>query len=236
VIATCFNFEIPDQRFALSGMTGVSMIATGMTTRAERIAAVVFALIGLFALLLQHHLLVQGPAADGLSFGKATLRYFTFFTVQANILVVLMLLAFALRPKIEEWTVHPFERSAIASYIAVVALVYLTTLRELWAPQGWQWVADVLLHYLMPLGYLAFWLFVMRKAGLCWYDPLLWLIYPVFYLGFVLVQARVTGFYPYPFIDVSRIGYGPMALNALGIAAAFLVAGFVVLLAKREPV
>src|SRR5262245_54381316 len=119
------------------------MIATGMTTRSERIAAIVLAVIGLFALLLQHHLLVQGPAAEGLSFGKATLRYFSFFTVQADILVVLMLLSFALRPEIEEWTVHPFERSAIASYLVVVALVYLTTLRELWAPQGWQWIADV---------------------------------------------------------------------------------------------
>jgi hypothetical protein len=217
------------------------MISTGMTTRSERIAAMVFAAIGLFALVLQYWLLLQVTGVQGLSWGAGTLRFLAHFTIQANILVVLMLLAFALRPKIEEWTVHPFERSAIASYIAVVALVYLTTLRELWAPQGAQWLADVLLHYLMPLGYLAFWLFVMRKAGLRWYDPLLWLIYPVFYLGFVLVHGRFTGFYPYPFIDVSKIGYGRMALNALGIAAAFLAAGVVVLvvsrlLARREPV
>jgi hypothetical protein len=176
-----------------------------------------------------------------LSFFKATLRYLTSFTVQANIFVVLMLLAFALRPKIEEWTVHPFERSAIASYIAVVALVYVTTLRDLWSSQGAQWLADVLLHYVVPFGYLAFWLFVMRKAGLRWYDPLLWLIYPVFYLGFVLVHGRFTSFFPYPFIDVSKIGYGQMMLNAAGIAAAFLVSGFVILvisrlLARREPV
>jgi hypothetical protein len=217
------------------------MIATGMTTRSERIVAVVLACIGLFALLLQHHLLVQGPASEGLSFFKATLRYFTSFTVQANILVVLMLLAFALRPKIEEWTVHPFERSAISSYIAVVALVYVTTLRELWLSQGAQWLADVLLHYVVPLGYLAFWLFVMRKAGLRWYDPLLWLIYPIFYLGFVLVHGRFTGFFPYPFIDVSKLGYGQMMLNATGIGATFLVSGFIILvvsrlLARREPV
>ena len=217
------------------------MIATGMTTRSERIAAAVLACIGVFALLLQHYLLVQGPASEGLSFVKATLRYFTLFTVQANILVVLMLLAFALRPKIEEWTVHPFERSAIASYIAVVVLIYVTTLRELWAPQGAQWLADVLLHYVVPFAYLAFWLLVMRKAGLRWYDPLLWLIYPVFYLGFVLVHGRFTGFFPYPFIDVSKLGYGKMMLNASGIALAFLVSGFVILavsrvLARHEPV
>ncbi len=217
------------------------MISTGMSTTSERIGAIALACVGLFALILQYYLLLQVTGGQGLSWGKGTLRFFSYFTIQANVLVVLMLIAYALRPKIEEWTVHPFERSAIASYIAVVALVYLALLRDLWAPQGAQWLADVLLHYIMPLGYLAFWLFVMRKAGLRWYDPLLWLIYPVFYLGFVLVHGRFTGFYPYPFIDVSKVGYGKMALNALGIAAAFLTAGYVVLivsrlLAKREPV
>ena len=213
------------------------MIATGMSTRSERIAAVVFACIGLFAVALQLWLTLQ--AAQGLSWGRGTLRFFTSFTIQANVLVVLMLLAFALRPKIEEWTVHPFERSAIASYIAVVAYVYLRSPSP--AAQGWQWVADALLHYLMPLGYLAFWLFVMRKAGLRWYDPLLWLIYPAFFLAFVLLHGRFTGFYPYPFIDVGKLGYGAMVLNALAEAAGFLVAGYVIwivsrLLGKREPV
>jgi hypothetical protein len=215
------------------------MISTGMTTRSERIAAVALALVGLFGLVLQYYLLLE--ATKDLSLGRSTLRFFSYFTIQANILVVLMLMAFALRPKIEEWAVHPFERSAIASYIVVVALVYVTTLRELWSPQGAQWLADVLLHYVMPLAYLAFWLVVMRKAGLRWYDPLLWLIYPVFYLGFVLVHGRFTGFFPYPFIDVGKLGYGTMMLNAIGIAAAFVASGYVILvvsrlLARREPV
>jgi hypothetical protein len=217
------------------------MIATGMSTRSERIAAVVFACIGLFALGLELWLVLQASPAQGLSWGRGTLRFFASFTIQANVLVVLMLLAFALRPKIEEWTVHPFERSAIASYIAVVAVAYLLTLRDLRASQGAQWFADVLLHYLIPLGYLAFWLVVMRKAGLRWYDPLLWLIYPLFFLAFVLIHGRFTGFYPYPYIDVSKLGWGGMALNALGIMAVFLVSGYVVLvisriLARREPV
>jgi hypothetical protein len=217
------------------------MIATGMSTRSERIAAVIFAGIALFALGLELWLSLQTTATQGLNWGRGTLRFFTSFTIQANILVVLMLLAFALRPKIEEWTVHPFERSAIASYIAVVAVTYLLALRGLRASQGAQLLADVLLHYLVPLGYLAFWLVVMRKAGLRWYDPLLWLIYPLFFLAFVLIHGRFTGFYPYPFIDVSKLGWGGMALNALGIMAVFLVSGYVVLvisrlLARREPV
>jgi hypothetical protein len=215
------------------------MISTGMTTRSERIGATALACVGLFALVLQYYLVLK--TGQDLSWGKLTLRFFSYFTIQANILVVLMLLAYAMRPEVEEWAVHPFDRSGIASYIIVVALVYVTTLRELWSPQGAQWVADVLLHYFMPLAYLAFWLVVMHKAGLRWYDPLLWLIYPVFYLAFVLVHGRFTGFYPYPFIDVAKLGYAKMLLNAAGIALAFVAAGYVVLvisrrMARREPV
>ena len=88
------------------------MIATGMSTKSERIAAVLLAGVGLFALGLQYALLLQVTGALGLSWGQGTLRFFSYFTIQANILVALMLLAFALRPKIDEWAVHPFERSA----------------------------------------------------------------------------------------------------------------------------
>lgn len=217
------------------------MINTGTTTRAERITAIVLACIGWIALALQYYLLLKVTNAQGLTWGEGTLRFLSYFTIQANILVGLMLTAFALRPKVEEWTVHPFERSALASYIAVVALIYATTLRRLWAPEGAQWLVDMALHYVMPLAYLAFWLFVVRKAGLRWYDPLLWLIYPLFYLGFILVHGRFTGFYPYPFIDVGKLGYGEIAFNASAVLAVFLAAGFAVLiisrlLAPREPI
>lgn len=217
------------------------MIATGMTTMKERIAAAALACVGWCALALQYYLLSGIAQETGLSWGESLLRFLSYFTIQCNVLVALVLSAFALREKHSEWTVHPFERSAIASYIAVVAVVYVASLRDLWEPQGAQWLADVLLHYFMPLTYLAFWLVSMHKAGLRWYDPLLWLIYPLFYLGFVLVHGRWSGFYPYPFIDVSRIGYGEMTENAIGVLLVFLVSGYAILavsrlLARREPV
>ena len=130
---------------------------------------------------------------------------------------------------------------AIASYIAVVAAVTIASLRDLWAPQGPQWLADVLLHYVMPLGYLAFWLVAMHKAGLCWYDPLLWLIYPLFYLGFVLVRGKMSGFYPYPFIDAKTLGYAGVAANTAGLLVVFAAIGFCLVmigwwLSRRQPV
>ena len=80
-------------------------------------------------------------------------------------------------------------------------------------PQGTQWIADTLLHYIVPVGYLAFWLACVRKVGLRWYDPLLWLIY----LSFVLTRGKFSGFYPYLFIDAGSLGYTKVAFNTLGL-------------------
>ncbi|MEH2511764.1 hypothetical protein V1291_003118 [Nitrobacteraceae bacterium AZCC 1564] len=187
------------------------------TAKLKRIAAACLALLGWAALVLQYVLLLQNIDALGLSTAEGTIRFFSFFTIQSNILVALVLTAFAIKSGPDEWLVHPFVRSAVAVYIALVGIVYFAVLRQLWAPKGAQWVADVVLHYAMPLGYLAFWLTCVRKAGLRWYDPLLWLIYPLFYLAFILVRGKLAGFYPYPFINVGTLGYAKVAFNTLGL-------------------
>ncbi len=209
------------------------------TAKLKRTAAGGLALLGWASLVLQYVLLIQSTNALGLSMVEGTIRFFSFFTIQSNILVALVLTAFAIKSGPDEWLVHPFVRSAVAVYIAMVGIVYFVLLRHLWAPQGAQWVADTVLHYVMPLSYVAFWLACVRKAGLRWYDPLLWLIYPLFYLAFILVRGKLAGFYPYPFIDAGTLGYAKVAFNTLGllIVCAALGTVFVVVgwwLARRQ--
>ena len=47
------------------------------------------------------------------------------------------------------------------------------------------------------------------------------------YLAYALARGRLDGRYPYPFIDVSRIGWRQTALNVGGIALGFIICGFV---------
>ena len=211
------------------------------SARLKRAGAAILAAIGWSALALQYHLLIQATDGLGLSRAEGTLRFFSFFTIQTNILACLVLTAFAVKHPLDEWWVHPFVRSAVAVYIAMVGLVYVTVLRPLWAPQGAQWLSDVALHYVMPVGYLVFWLACVRKAGLRWYDPLLWLIYPLIYLFLILVRGRMAEFYPYPFIDAGKLGYAQVMQNAAGlvVVCAILGAAVVVIgwrLARRQPV
>ena len=75
---------------------------------------------------------------------------------------------------------------------------------------------------LVPL----FWLAFTRKGMLAARDPLLWALYPLAYLVYSLVRGAVEGSYPYPFIDVTRLGWARTSLNAALIALAFLLAGW----------
>ena len=211
------------------------------TAKLTRTAAALLALIGWTALALQYYLSMRTSGVMGLSMAEGIARFFSYFTIQSNILAALVLAAFAVKSGPDEWLVHPFVRSAVAVYIVLTGLVYGVLLRHLWVPEGAQWIADVLLHYVMPLGYLVFWLTCVRKSGLRWYDPLLWLIYPLFYLGFVLARARISGFYPYPFLDAKALGYAGVAANTAGllVLCAALGSCLVVIgwwLARRRPV
>jgi hypothetical protein len=70
------------------------------------------------------------------------------------------------------------------------------------------------------------WLFFAPRAKLRWSAPVLWAIYPLGYFIYVLARGHMDGRYPYPFIDVARLGWVQTALNAGGIALGFILAGY----------
>ncbi|OQW55604.1 MAG: hypothetical protein A4S14_11580 [Proteobacteria bacterium SG_bin9] len=202
-----------------------------VSSKTKRALAALLAAAGWFALALQYALLLKAaPAEQGVL--ESTARFLTYFTIQTNLLAAMALSGFVLKAH-DEWLVHPFFRSAVAAYVIVVAIVYHTVLAKLWAPQGAQYLADVLLHTVIPAGYVVFWCFCVRKAGLRWYDPLLWLIYPIAYLLAVLVRGKWSGFYPYPFVDATALGYPKVAVYAVHVLVLFLIAGAAVLIAGR---
>lgn len=215
-------------------------MATG-SARIKRTSAALLAAFCWFSLALQLVLHIQAANGLDLSLAESLVRFFSYFTIQTNILAALVLTAFAIKAGLDEWLVHPFVRSAVAVYIAMVGGIYHTLLKHLWEPKGAQWFADTALHTVMPVAYLLFWLTCVRKAGLRWYDPLLWLIYPLFYLGFVLVRGKMSGFYPYPFIDAKTLGYAGVAANTAGLLIVCAAIGMCLVmtgwwLARRQPV
>jgi hypothetical protein len=205
-----------------------------------RISALVGALLGWFALLLQLYLmLVQSPAGARAMVGTV-INYLSFFTILTNFLVALVFTATVFSPRTGrpatgwgQFFCRPTVQAAAAAYIAIVGITYSLLLRQLWNPQGMQRVADVILHDVIPVGYVLYWVFFAPRTELRWKDAIGWLVYPAVYAVYVLARGAVSGLYPYPFMDVNVLGYGGVLVHAAVFLLVFLGMGLLVVAVGR---
>ncbi|MEO7432835.1 MAG: Pr6Pr family membrane protein [Dokdonella sp.] len=199
----------------------------------RRFAAVV-ALTAWFALALQYVLIIVSPG-DGIGPLLATFRYVAFFTIISNVMVALTA-TFAVLPGSS--SVAALFRSArlrgcTALCIGITLAIYHSILAATWDPQGAQWLADVTLHYAVPLLYLAWWFLFAPHGELGWFDAVRWLLFPAVYVTCVLLRGAWLHEYPYPFIDVDALGAAAVARNAVGVGLLFLVVGLALVALDR---
>jgi len=179
------------------------------------------AILGWLAIGVQFYLYYY---SCGVAFAEMLIRFFSFFTILTNILVAACCTALLLFPNSRPGKrfAAPQTQTAIAVYILIVGLIYNVILRFLWQPQGMQRFVDELLHLLVPILFLGYWFFFVAKQSLRWNDCWAWLVYPLIYLAVILVRGAMSGYYPYPFVDVGALGYRAALLNSLGIALLFV--------------
>lgn len=189
------------------------------------------ALLGWFALTVQVYLVLLARWQEQASLIGGLINVFGYFTVLTNTLVatVLSYAAFGRESAAKRFFLTPSVSSAMAASIMLVALAYSILLRHLWHPEGWQWLADELLHDVMPLLFTLYWWFEVPKGSLRLKHLGIWALYPAVYFAYALWRGSEIGAYPYPFIDVASLGYGPVLLNALGVLAGFWAIGLVLL-------
>jgi hypothetical protein len=186
---------------------------------------VLIALLAWAASALQLVLFLHYFAAAGRSFLDALARYSSFFSILANLFVAILLTGALVARDARSLFRRASLQSAAAVYILVVMLVYVLLLRRAWNPQGPQFAAETLLHYIVPMLYTLYWLAGVPKGALAWRDPLRWLAGPLVYFGYVLALGAMRGDYPYRFIDPGALGYPRTLLNGLLLGAAFLAVG-----------
>lgn len=152
---------------------------------------------------------------------------FGYFTVLSNTLVATVLshAAWGREGPARRWFLSAPVSSGIAVSICLVALAYSLLLRHLWQPSGWQWLADELLHDVMPAVFIVYWWRAVPKGSLRVQHLAAWSLYPLGYFAFALWRGFEIGVYPYPFIDVAQLGYGKVLLNALGLLLGFCLVG-----------
>jgi hypothetical protein len=183
------------------------------------------ALAGWVGLAIQQYLILYSRWSSGASLLGGLISFFSFFTVLTNTLVVVVL-SYALVTResaARRFFLKPGICGAIATSIVVVSLAYNLLLRHLWSPEGFQFIADELLHDVMPLLFLIYWWRCVPKGTLQFKHIAGWVIYPVVYFGYVLLRGHLLGQYQYPFMDVDSLGYPQVFVNTGGILAGFIV-------------
>ncbi|QTC86966.1 Pr6Pr family membrane protein [Brevundimonas pondensis] len=198
-----------------------------------RLYSAVFACVGWFALILQYGLTISGNPHMGA--GELTLNFFSYFTILSNILAALALTAPVVAPnsRLGRWSASEGVRAAVAMFIVVVGVVYHFLLAGIWAPQGWSLLANNLLHYVMPAAFVADWLFFTPKGRLRWIDPVKWVVPVLIYGGWTLLHGKLSGWWPYWFTDVGKLGLGKVMLYFTGLLVFFLIVGLIVVAVDR---
>lgn len=184
-------------------------------------------LIGQFILMMQNR-------TEGVL--ETVVRFFSFFTISTNGLVALFFTATLLK-----FTKQPFVMflgngaiTAISSFILVVGLIYQVVLRNTWEPKGLQLVVDESLHTLIPLYFFIYWFLFVKMKDLDFGAVFRWLLYPLFYILFILLRGSYSGFYPYPFVRIPEIGFRQVFINSILIFAMMLFLSIVLVLIGRK--
>ncbi|MVV52132.1 hypothetical protein EJA72_28415 [Pseudomonas sp. PB120] len=201
----------------------VAHVAPAFAARPVFVA--VAAVSGWAGLAIQMYLILYSRWSLEASLLGGLISFFSYFTVLTNTLVATVLTCewTSRESAARRWFLQPWVGSGVAVSIAVVGLAYNVLLRHLWHPEGWQFLADELLHDIMPLLFLVYWWFCVPKGTLRLGHIGLWVFYPLVYFAYALWRGHLLAVYPYPFIDVDRLGYPQVFLNAGGLLAGFVV-------------
>ncbi|WP_330459025.1 Pr6Pr family membrane protein [Streptomyces sp. NBC_00820] len=197
-------------------------------------------------------LLIAAAAAAGVALELllgTPARTLSYFGVQANIIVAVVMLLSASRA----WrTRRPLPGSVTGAtllYAVTAALVYhlllagttppfsMTGATE--PPARWhaQWAALQVLHVLIPTAVVLDWLLLTPAGRLRLRQAAAWLLYPLAYLVFYLARAAflpasAPARYLYPFLDADAHGYRSTLANALLLGLA--IYGLAVLLTALD--
>ncbi|MFL9878930.1 Pr6Pr family membrane protein [Herbaspirillum rhizosphaerae] len=187
--------------------------------------ALLIAVISWFALSAQTDITIDRVLVRGMTVLDGVERLTSYLTNLTILLSAVSFSALALRNSnpISSFFRKPQVITAVVAYMIFVGIAYNVLLRQLWQPTGFRALVNESLHTVTPLLSMVYWIFFVPRFQPSLKKSLLWLIYPMSYLFITLWRGGMSGFYPYPFINVNELGYPHVLLNATGLVAGFLV-------------
>ncbi len=224
----------------MSAASRTPQLSPDRLTRIGQVVHLVTALVSAVSLVIQLGLIVAGvnvllddDGAPAVALGERLVRFISYFTVQSNVLVVAACTMLAIDPERDGARFRVLRIASLVG-ITVTFVVYLVALRPILDLHGLSVVTDAGLHIVTPLLAIGGWLVLGPRPRLALRTILWSLLWPGAYVVYSLVRGAVTGWYPYPFVDVTQLGY-PVALRNLALIVVLMLAvGAVYLLLDRR--
>jgi hypothetical protein len=192
-----------------------------MSSQVARVFHGLTALVAAFALVAQVVLTVVGDATtvdvDPPGLAERLFHLVSYFTILSNLLVLVTASAAARDPHVDGPVWRVLRLDAVVA-ITITGVVHWFLLRPLVDLTGWSAVVDTLLHVVVPLLTVVGWVAFGPRRRVSGRVVLGALVYPFGWLFYTLLVGALTGWYPYPFLDVGESGPVAVAVAALGIA------------------
>jgi hypothetical protein len=171
--------------------------------------------IGAVALIAQFIVSMQNYLDAG-----ALGAFFIYYTILTNIALVLVYLS-----ELTEWRWLELFRKLDVTGMMVANILLVVTffhfyLRDPIPLNGVSWWSNLVLHYLAPLIYIVWWLVAVPHGPLVVKRVPVMLLPTFIYFLVAMARGAWTHEYPYPILNVVKLGYGRVLLNAVAMTLA----------------
>jgi hypothetical protein len=217
--------------------TGPKLLAAGVG-RAWNGA---LALVIIAAVVTQFVLAIRGGGplliedADPPQAPERILQFFSYFTIQSNILLGLIAVTLVANPARDGRVWRVLRLDSVLG-ITVTGVIYMAVLRGEVELEGVRAATNAGLHYVAPVAGILGWL-LFGPRGRIGRHTLRWaLVWPLAWIGYTLILGAIIDWYPYPFVNVIENGYGRVFVNlAVVVVLGLGLLGLFQLLDRRLP-
>ncbi|MCR6625918.1 MAG: Pr6Pr family membrane protein [Pseudoxanthomonas sp.] len=206
----------------------------------QRVWNLVLALVVSATVVAQLALLVSGgqdvntttPAAP-VPLATKLLRFFSYFTVQSNLLVLAAAISLAIRPDRDGPVWRVLRLDALLG-ITVTGVVSATLLSGLVQHHGIGIWINAGFHQFSPVWTMLGWLLLGPRPRIDARTMRWAFVWPVAWLVYTMAHGAMTGWYPYPFLNADTLGYGQVSITVAVILVAALATALAFLAVDRR--
>ena len=167
-----------------------------------------------------------------------------YYTVLSNLLVMIFTgyLLWKMRREGDYWQSSSLLRlkGGITMSIMITCVIYHFMLAPL--TTDFYRLENFLCHYIVPLWFLADTVIFDKSRQYKWFDPIVWTVLPLLYMGFAILNGFVLKMdvpnakdspFPYFFLNANKYGWGFVFRWAAIIFVAYMVSGYLFYLVKN---